>query len=62
MKEKTSGPKGRLLKSTKISKSKEPQLGEGWPGYLSRLWLALCLLEIAIFEGEAEMNNTAIKT
>lgn len=31
-KENTSGPKSQLLKLTKISKSEEPQLGEGGLG------------------------------
>ena len=62
--EKTRGPNGQSLKSTKISKTK---LGSGW-GHDLALYLVLCgwqcvLIEIAIFEAEAtfEVDASAIK-
>lgn len=54
--EKTSGPAGQLLTS-EISKTTEPRCGRA-PGSLA-VWLAACLLQIAIFEVD---TSSATKT
>ena len=52
--ENTSGSNGQLLKSTKISETKE--LGDGGVGLYLIVGLALCLFEIAIFEADASLK------